>query len=411
MTFRLLASVLAVAACLPAEVTVRADFPGGSIGEVERVAPAHLRCSVKGETDQDKRNRQASWYYFRVDGARGREIIIDLVDLAGEYDYRPGNISINGKTRPFISYDRLEWTPLPDSAVEWDAEAVRLRLRFKPVADPVWVAHVPPYTGENLAKLIAAGKQARNFQVSKIGKSAMGRSLLQFTLTDRTAPDSDKKVLWLMARQHAWESGTSWMMEGAVRFLLSKDPAAARILNEYVFHFFPMADPDGVERGGVRFNTHGYDVNRNWDIDLPKRMPEIDALRRAVFQWVDGGRRVDLFIALHNTNSDYIAGPLTAAEGRHRTMIDGIRDRLAKKTSFEPEKTRDFAATVERGRMGAPQALFAGRKVPALLMESNVNFNGRLGRVRGTKDWIQLGSDLAAIMAEVVERGSSPGPN
>ena len=49
-----------------AGIGVLADFEGGSIGKVERVSPTHLRCAVKGQSDQDHRNRQANWYYFEI---------------------------------------------------------------------------------------------------------------------------------------------------------------------------------------------------------------------------------------------------------------------------------------------------------------------------------------------------------
>jgi hypothetical protein len=42
-----------------------------------------------------------------------------------------------------------------------------------------------------------------------------------------------------------------------------------------------MCDPDGVARGGVRFNAFGYDLNRNWDASDEKRTPVIAARRRS----------------------------------------------------------------------------------------------------------------------------------
>lgn len=285
-------------------VTIRSDFEGGSIGRIEQVAPNHFRCGVRGEVDKDQRNRQASWYYFRIDGAAGREITIDLVDLPGEYNYRPGNLAINAATRPFVSYDRETWSPLADSAVEWHEAGPMLRFRFTPARAPVWVAHVPPYAGEHLERLLADVRRDPNAIIAEAGESPGGRALPLVTVTNPTRPAAQKRVIWIMARQHAWESGTSWVMDGALRYLLK--PEAAHLRDAFVFRFFPMADPDGVARGGVRFNAQGYDVNRNWDIADPKRMPEIAALRRAVLDWIDGGRRIDLFLSLHNSNSDYL---------------------------------------------------------------------------------------------------------
>ena len=49
-----------------------------------------------------------------------------------------------------------------------------------------------------------------------------------------------------------------------------------------VFRIFPMADPDGVAAGRVRFNKNGYDLNRNWDTPDPSLMPEISGLIRLI---------------------------------------------------------------------------------------------------------------------------------
>ena len=62
---------------LAAVVSIHWDFEGGSLGRVETAGPAHFRAHLAGQTDQDGRNRQANWYYFRVDGAKGVEVTID----------------------------------------------------------------------------------------------------------------------------------------------------------------------------------------------------------------------------------------------------------------------------------------------------------------------------------------------
>ena len=52
-----------------------------------------------------------------------------------------------------------------------------------------------------------------------------------------------------MFRQHAWEAGSSWVADGAIRFLLSDAADAARLRDRAIFQIFPMADPDGVADG------------------------------------------------------------------------------------------------------------------------------------------------------------------
>ncbi|HKE04433.1 MAG TPA: M14 family zinc carboxypeptidase [Blastocatellia bacterium] len=120
--------------------------------------------------------------------------------------------------------------------------------------------------------------------------------MLLLTITDESKPDTQKKVIWLMFRQHSWEAGSSWACEGALRFLLSADPITVQMRRTAIFKIFPLCDPDGVARGGVRFNANGFDLNRNWDAVDETKMPEIAAQRKAILDWVDAGRRVDLFL-------------------------------------------------------------------------------------------------------------------
>src|SRR6476620_3716141 len=101
--------LMLLASPLLAGVTVHTDFEGGSLGRVEKVSALHFRLGAKGEKDQDGRNRQANWYYFRVDNAGTKELTLDIVDLPGEYNYLPNQGAITKDTPPVISYDRRTW--------------------------------------------------------------------------------------------------------------------------------------------------------------------------------------------------------------------------------------------------------------------------------------------------------------
>ena len=84
---------------------MRANFEGGNVGKVVTVSPTHLRCAVPGQADRDNRNRQADWYYFELTRLPRTPVTIDLVDLAGEYDYKSPAFSVTKGTRPVYSYD------------------------------------------------------------------------------------------------------------------------------------------------------------------------------------------------------------------------------------------------------------------------------------------------------------------
>src|ERR1044071_9918609 len=88
-----------------AAITFHKDFEGGSFEKIEQVTSNHFRCHVEGQSDERGRNRQATWYFFRIDGAHGRELIVSLTNLVGEYNDRPGAVSMNAETVPVFSHD------------------------------------------------------------------------------------------------------------------------------------------------------------------------------------------------------------------------------------------------------------------------------------------------------------------
>ena len=52
---------LLLAFLLVSAVTIHTDFEGGCLGQIQKVSDSHFRLAVKGESDQDHRNRQANW--------------------------------------------------------------------------------------------------------------------------------------------------------------------------------------------------------------------------------------------------------------------------------------------------------------------------------------------------------------
>lgn len=387
--------------------SVHSDFEAGSIGKTEWLSASHLRAGVIGEVDQNGRNRQPSWFYFRVDGvAAGQEVTIDLANFDGEYNFRKDNGSGHRTMKPVYSYDDRNWTHVENT--EWIDSESTLRVRFTPSKSSFWIARIAPYTGKHLERLLGSIRSTPNVKEEVVGKTAEGRPMRLLTITDPAAPAAGKKVIWLMARQHSWETGTSWVADGALRFLVSGDPEAKRIRRTCIFKVFPMADPDGVSRGGVRFNKNGYDLNRNWDAVDTRLMPEIDAQRRAILKWVDSGQRIDLFLTMHNTESvDYIEGPLKAGGPAVDQLGQRLWKLLSDTTSFHapggPRNAAEATTAGMKGRMTIIQGLFHDRKIPAFLTEQMVDASPKLKRCPTVQDRLDFGRGLVLAMAAAVE--------
>jgi hypothetical protein len=375
-------------------------FEGGSLGKVERLGDAAFRCAVQGQRDEHGRNRQASWYFFRLDGVRDRDVTLTLTDFVGEYNGRPGACPMTADTVPVFSRDGETWQHFP--AMEWNAEAKEATLRFRSPQDTIWIAHVPPYTHSRVLRLLEAVRKAPCARVEVIGKSAQGRDLHRVVVTNFAKPDAGKRTVWLQAREHAWEAPTSYVFEGALRFLTSDDPQAAALRDRVVFHLMPTADPDGCANGAVRFNALGYDLNRHWDEVDPRRpeflkqMPEISYLKKAILDCA-AARGIDLLVNMHNTETaefleTHADDPAVVARMKR------LDDLLAAKTTFDPSAPVRTAAKPD----GSTNALWREARIPVVLMEQRISSSKKLGRRPTVEDRLAFGQQLIAAMAESV---------
>jgi murein tripeptide amidase MpaA len=73
-----------------------------------------------------------------------------------------------------------------------------------------------------------------------------------------------KKVVVLTGRVHPGESNSSFMMEGFITFITSKDPIADELRKRIVFKIIPFTNPDGVIIGNYRVSFSGHDLNRKY---------------------------------------------------------------------------------------------------------------------------------------------------
>jgi hypothetical protein len=382
--------------------TIHTDFAGGCLGKIEKVSDTHFRLDAKGESDQDGRNRQANWYYFRVDNAPSKPMIFDMVNLPGEYNYHPNKGAITKDTPPVISYDGTHWEHV--TTFEYDPNEPKLRLNIQPRGKRFWIAHTPPYTNENLAKLHGDIKSNPDFHQEVIGKTAGGRDLFLWTI----AHGAPKKVIWLMFRQHSWETGSSWVGDAAVRKLLGPGEESRKLREEVAWKIIPLCDPDGVARGGVRFNVNGYDLNRNWDVTDPVKMPEITVQRAAVKKWLAEGNHIDFLLSLHNTETaEYLEGPPDdGGNGRFQPLAKRVFDILSSETTFAPTRPLSFAEKTttagKAGRMNVSQGLYRDFGIAAFIMEQRISMNPKLGHLPEIADRQKFGGELVQALAKAV---------
>ncbi len=381
---------------LHAQSPITWNFEGGNLGRVERAGPHHYRAHLAGETDQDGRNRQANWYYFQVESAPNEPVTIDLVSIPGEYNYKPNRGAVTGDTPPLISFDNKTWNHI--ETFEYDAAEPRMRLKITPKTKRFWIAHVPPYTNQHLDALRKwAGKRLKE---EIIGQTVDKRPIPLWTI------GSGPKVAWLFFRQHSWESGSSWVGEGLVRHLLSQEGSALR--QQVTWKIYPMCDPDGVARGGVRFNKFGFDLNRNWDTNGVEKMPEITAQRAAIKAWLAAGNKIDFLFSLHNTEtSEYLEGPPeNGGAGKYTALAEKLFQLLETETSFAPTRKLFYSETSTTagmpGRMTVSQGLYKEFGLPTFIMEQRISMQPKYGRKPLVNDRIRFGREFAVTIGKLL---------
>lgn len=402
-----LAGVAAKAFCgqvgtIAQPITFNKNFESAALGKIEVVGEGRYRVFVEGQQDARGRNRLANWYYFRMNGVKGRDITLTLTDLVGEYNDKPGSVAMNADTIPVFSNDGATWQHFPTMA--WDDAKKEATLTFRPERDSIWIAHVPPYPLSRLYRLMDDVNRTPAVRGEVIGKSVQGRDLHLITVTNPDVPDNDKKTVWLMARQHAWETGTSYALEGALRFIASDDPEARRLRDRVVFKFIPTMNPDSIANGRERFNANGYDPNRQWtEVDLRSKsslenMPEIWYAKKAIFGHLDSGRSIDLMLNLHNTESgEYVETQVDDPAVRRR--MDAFFTRMVDKTTFDPSTPQLRVSSMPSS---TTNSLWAERRVPVMLMEQRIASGKKIGG-RPTADVrLQFGAQLVRELSETV---------
>jgi murein tripeptide amidase MpaA len=208
------------------------------------------------------------WFHFRVAGAGGREVTLNITNCGG-------SAYPNGwpDYRACLSIDREDWVRVDDTSY---ADGT-LTIRFTPETDLVWVAYFAPYSMERHHDLISTVAAIPGVEYRSLGQSLDGQDIDCLTIGE------GELTVWLYGRQHPGETMAEWWMEGALEKLTDPDDPVARILRrDCTFHVVPNMNPDGSRRGHLRTNAVGVNLNREWHAPSAEKSPEVLYVRNAM---------------------------------------------------------------------------------------------------------------------------------
>ena len=335
-------------------------------------------------------NRAAGHIHFRLQGRAGAPVTLEFKNLDNVWNGKPGSVAGELKAVA-ISADGREWTPAPTEALPGN----RVRLTVTMPGPELYVARVEPYRLSDLDRLLGSIRADPLVQLETIGHTAGGRELEIV----RIGGARSAHRVFLRARAHPWEAGSSWVAHGLIERLLDGAPATRAFLERHAVYILPMANKDGVARGGTRFNIRGKDLNRNWDVPADVSLsPENAALERWLERMIASGERPHLAIELHNDGRGllHISRPPVPDLDRHLARMATLEGLLRRQTWFTEGSTT--AAFRNTGTLG--DGWLARYGIDAVVHEFNCNWIAGLKDYPSARHWRAYG----AALPEVFER-------
>ena len=228
-----------------AQIQVGTDFPGGS-GEVLDIDQEQRIVRLKPDDHPGRGWR--CWWYVRLSGLTvGQSITLDVGDAPWATPDQATVSTDNGRTWQHTEAGtRIE---------------KRIRYVITPESRSLLVAWGPPFVPADaqalVTKLAATNSHAHAFVLCRTRE---GRN----TPALRVKTKPHLPLVWIQARQHAWESGASWVCRGFSEWLLSDAAEAVQLRSRAEVVIVPVMDIDNVYRGAGGKNQAPQDHNRDW---------------------------------------------------------------------------------------------------------------------------------------------------
>ena len=270
-----------------ADLALQADFEGGS---AKVVSIDQGKGIIRFRPGGDPSLGWPCWWYFLVTGVQpGRTITLEL-DMT-QSPISPGWAMPDRAT---FSTDRKQWKHTPPG--EKQTKSITYRQRVD--AERVWFAWGPPFLPTDAAELVQrAAEKCPSAQPFQLCRTSDGRPVPALRVAQPGDANTRKQGIWIHARQHAWETGSSWVCCGLAEWMVSDDPRAESLRKKADIVLVPIMDVDNVARGQGGKNQRPHDHNRDWS-EIP-RFPAVAAAQREIRAMEKAGR-FHFYLDLHN---------------------------------------------------------------------------------------------------------------
>lgn len=282
------------AVCLAVEpLSVASDFEGASVADVMIDQTSRTISFMPGG---DPERGWPCWWYFRIDGVTpGQSVTLRLRGSTARLgDKQPLAAAWARPRQATWSIDGKSW--LQTNAGQADGEW--MVYTFQSNAQSAFVAWGPPYPPGTASALIDQISAASPFaEAVELCRSREGRSVPMLHVREGDRTQSQRFGVWIQARQHAWESGSSWVAQGLIEWVVSDSVDAAWLRQHADIYIVPVMDVDNAATGNGGKDALPHDHNRDWSEN--PHWNEVQAAQRRIQELIDAVR-MDVFVDLHN---------------------------------------------------------------------------------------------------------------
>lgn len=406
-----LALLLFIAGELRGEISIHTDFDGGS---AQIVAIDQTTRTIRFKPGGKAERGWPCWWFFRAEGLPvGEDVTFDV--MASEQplltdDKRKGKrvgLVVTGPESAFMSADGTTWTqtPVGEKKPAGATPPEVMSYRIKATASTLWLAWGPPFLPKDTTAL--AEKHASIWKPFELAKTLEGHSV---TALHSKPAKADAPAILVLARQHAWECGSSWVCAGFIEWLASDEAPAVWLREHAEVIAVPIMDVDRVLTGDGGKEGLPHDHNRDWS-DTP-HYPEVAAAQKLVRDFA-AQQRFAIFLDLHNPGtggrSSFFALPkehLTAISAERQTRFIAIaRAEFKGAIPFNPITTFDGPGYSRFWQRIGKNWVHSHAAPDALKLTLETVNNLRAATIAGYRE---TGTDLARSVATYLQQEAQP---
>lgn len=263
------------------QITVFSNFENGNI-ELISTNDSNNCLEFKPALVNDS-NTTRCWFYFGITGFDNSK----LLKFEQQYDNY-----FTAPNYPVYSFDNKNWNRLLVDSMENSKKYFSGKFN----TDTLWLATGYPYTYSKMMNYLDSISLNSIVDTFTLTYSEAG---LRVPYLEIKNPNTKiKNMIWIIGRQHAFETTMNYVLEGMMEYFLSDEKFAVKFRKKNIIYLVPMMDVDNVFIGASGRMQTPVDFNRDWSIS--PYWKAINAVQKKI-QQTNQLYKYRVFLDVHST--------------------------------------------------------------------------------------------------------------